>query len=161
KFQEFSRLFDRQAAEVSQFNNLTFARVLRSQLFQSLIEGEQFLRPRLSYPCSFIQCYSQRAAATLERTPFTRMVNHDPPHQLRGWCDEVRPVLPRRLRVFNQSQVSFVEDRGGLQGVAGALPAHVMVSQPVQFGLHQRKQLLERPLVSSAPVTEQLSNLLS
>jgi len=25
-----------------------------------------------------------------------------------------------------------------LQGVAGALPAHVMVSEPVQFGLHQR-----------------------
>ena len=29
EFQEFSRLLDRQTAEVAQFNNLTFTRVLR------------------------------------------------------------------------------------------------------------------------------------
>ena len=48
-----------------------------------------------------------------------------------------------------------------LQGVAGTLPAHVMVSEPVQFGLHQREQLLQRSLVSAAPVAEQLGDLLS
>jgi hypothetical protein len=33
--------------------------------------------------------------------------------------------------------------------------------QPVQFGLHKRNQLFERSLVSAAPVTQQLGDLLS
>jgi hypothetical protein len=48
-----------------------------------------------------------------------------------------------------------------LQGVASAFPAHVMVREPVQFGLHEREQLLKRSLVSAAPVAEQLGDLLS
>src|SRR6266478_3324707 len=89
------------------------------------------------------------------------MVNHDAPHQLRGSRDKVGPALPDRLRIIDQPQVGFVENGGGLQGVAGALPAHVMVGEPVQFGLHQREQLVQRSLVSAAPVAEQLGDLLS
>src|SRR6266480_4936360 len=89
------------------------------------------------------------------------MVNHDAPHQLRGRRDKVAPALPDRLRIIDQPQIGFVENGGGLQGVAGALPAHVMVGEPMQFGLHQREQLLQRSLVSAAPVAEQLSDLLS
>src|SRR6266508_1297673 len=84
------------------------------------------------------------------------MVDHDAPHQLRG-----APALPDRLRVIDQPKVGFVENGGGLQGVAGALTAHVMVGEPVQFGLHQRKQLLQRSSVSAAPLTEQLGDRLS
>src|SRR5881409_22674 len=89
------------------------------------------------------------------------MVNHDAPHQLRGRCDIVAPALPDRLRIIDQPQIGFVENGGGLQGVSGALPAHVMVSEPVQFGLHQREQLLQRSLVSAAPVAEQMGDLWS
>src|SRR6266513_5445453 len=89
------------------------------------------------------------------------MVNHDAPHQLRGRRDKVAPALPDRLRIIDQSQVGFVENGSGLQGVAGALPAHVMVGDPVQFGLHQWEQLLQRSLIPAAPVAEQLSDLLS
>src|SRR6266478_2651324 len=89
------------------------------------------------------------------------MVNHDAPHQLRGSRDKVGPALPDRLRIIDQPEVGFVENGGGLQGVAGALPAHVMVGEPVQFGLHQREQLLQRSLVSAAPVAEELGDLLS
>ena len=35
-----------------------------------------------------------------------------------------------------------------------------MVGQPVQFGLHQREELLQRYLGSSAPVVQQLGDLL-
>ena len=47
-----------------------------------------------------------------------------------------------------------------LQRVADAFAAHVMVRQPVQFGLHQRNELLERALVSASPVAEQHGDLL-
>src|SRR5437773_5467307 len=89
------------------------------------------------------------------------MINHDAPHQLRGRRDKVAPALPDRLRIIDQPQVGFVQNGGGLQGVPGALPAHVLVGEPVQFGLHQREQLLQRSLVSAAPVAEQLGDLLS
>src|SRR5258705_7713536 len=89
------------------------------------------------------------------------MVNHDAPHQLRGGRDKVGPALPEGFRIIAQRQVGFVENDGGLRGVAGTFPAHVMVGEPVQFGLHQRKQLLERCFVSAAPVAEQLGDLLS
>src|SRR6266545_7648335 len=89
------------------------------------------------------------------------MADHDAPHQPRSRRDKMGPALPERLRIIDQSQVGFVENGGGLQGVAGALPAHIMVREPVQFGLHQREQLLKRSLVSAAPVAEQLGDLLS
>jgi hypothetical protein len=65
------------------------------------------------------------------------------------------------FRIIDQSQVGFVENSSGLQRVAGALTAHVMVGEAVQFGLHQREQLLQRSLVPAAPVAEQLGHLLS
>ena len=79
------------------------------------------------------------------------MVNHDAPHQLRGRRDKVGSALPDRLRIIDQPQVGFVQNRGSLQSVAGALPAHVMVSESGQFKLHQREQLLQRSLVSTDP----------
>src|SRR6478735_6085118 len=39
--------------------------------------------------------------------------------------------------------------------------SHVMVGKSVQFGLHQREQLLDCALVSTAPGAEQLGDLLS
>src|SRR6266404_8109689 len=88
------------------------------------------------------------------------MINHDAPHQLRSRRDKVGAALPDRLRIVDQPQVGLVENDGGLQGVAGTFPAHVMVGEPAQFGLHQREQLLQRSLVSAAPVSEQLGDLL-
>ena len=79
---------------------------------------------------------------------------------LRGRRDKVGPALPHRLSVINQPQVGFVENGGRLQRVAHPLPAHVMVGEPVQFGMHQREQFLQRSLVSAAPLAEQLGDLL-
>ena len=90
---------------------------------------------------------------------FPCVVHHDAPHQLRRRGDKVGPILPVTFVILDQPQVGFVEQRGRLQRVAGAFPAHIMMRQPVQFGLHQRDQLLERSLVSAAPVAEQLGDL--
>src|SRR5438477_12702062 len=88
------------------------------------------------------------------------MINHDVPHHLRGRRDKVGPALPDRLDVVDQAQVGFVENGGRLQRVAGPLPAHVMVGEPVQFRVHQWEQLFQRSLVSVAPLAEQLGDCL-
>lgn len=70
------------------------------------------------------------------------------------------PALPDWLRIIDQPQVNFVDNGGGLQGVSGALPAHVMMGEAVQFGLHEREQLPQRSLISVAPIAEQLGDCL-
>src|SRR6478672_8300399 len=92
---------------------------------------------------------------------FAGMINHDVPHHLRGRRNKVGPALPDRRGIIDQPQVGFVENGGGLQRVAGPLPAHVMVGESVQFRMHQREQLSQRCLVSVAPFAEQLGDRLS
>jgi hypothetical protein len=65
------------------------------------------------------------------------MVTHDA-RQLRSHRDKMAPALPDRCRIIDQPQLGFVKKGGGLQGLAGAFPAHVMVGEPMQFGLYQR-----------------------
>ena len=50
----------------------------------------------------------------------------------------MRPALPDRLGIINQLQVRFVENGARLRRLAGPLPAHVMVSEAVQFRVHHR-----------------------
>jgi hypothetical protein len=44
--------------------------------------------------------------------------------------------------------------------MTSAFPAHVMMRQPMQFGLDQRDQLIERAFVSVPPIGEQLGDFL-
>jgi hypothetical protein len=69
---------------------------------------------------------------------FTRVINHDVPHNLRGRRNKVSAALPDRLGIINQLQVRFVDNGCRLQRVASSLPAHVMVSEAVQFRVHHR-----------------------
>ena len=57
-------------------------------------------------------------------------------------------------------KIRLVDERGGLQGVPLSFAAHIIVRQAMQFGLHQRNQLIERGRVSAAPVHEKLRDLL-
>jgi hypothetical protein len=47
--------------------------------------------------------------------------------------------LPDRLGVIDQSEIGFVENGRRLKSMALPLPAHVMVSEAVQFRMHQRE----------------------
>ena len=57
------------------------------------------------------------------------MVHQNPPHQLRGNREEVCAILPAHALVVDEAQVSFIDQGGCLQGVAGTLPAHVVLGQ--------------------------------
>ena len=83
-----------------------------------------------------------------------RMINHNAPHQLHGHSDKVGPSLPDRLRIINQLQLGFVENGRRLQCVAGPLPVHVMVGEPMQFGCTNGNNFSNAPLISAAPVAE-------
>ncbi len=107
----------------------------------------------------FVQRDLNRIAAAFELVPRAGDVHQDAPHQLRGHGEEVRAVLPPHAARIDQAQIGLVDERRGLQRVAGTLSRHVAMREPVEFVVHQRHQPIQRLLVSLIPGQQQFSDL--
>ena len=64
-------------------------------------------------------------------------------------------VLPIHLLRADETQVSLVDERRGLQAVASALPAHAAARNAMQLLVHERDELLEGSFVTPAPREEE------
>ena len=64
---------------------------------------------------------------------------------------EVGAILPLHLPDIDQFQVGLIDERRGLQRVAGTLRSHVTARHQVQFPVNHWKQLVESLLVARAP----------
>ena len=73
-------------------------------------------------------------------------------------CAEIAKKCERlahaHVSLIDETNVSFVDECGGLKCVAFALAAHVTTREPVQFVVDQRIQLVERGLIPFAPLGE-------
>ena len=99
-------------------------------------------------------------------TPFAealraRQIDEDAPHESCRQGVEVCPVVPLHLTDIDQPQIQFVDQRGRLQGVVTALAQHGSPGQAAELAVHERDQLLERPLVAVAPGGQQSGHVLS
>src|SRR5688572_23402201 len=108
---------------------------------------------------SLVEGDLQSPAAALEGLSLPSMVHHDAAHELRGDRKEMSAILPVRLGFIREGKIGIMDEHGGLQGVAGALLAHVAAGETVQFRLDERDELIERGGVSAAPGDEQLRDL--
>jgi hypothetical protein len=54
-----------------------------------------------------------------------------------------RMICAETAKKCDQTKISLVDQRRGLQGLPGTLLAHVPVGDLVQFGVDQRRQLVE------------------
>jgi hypothetical protein len=62
------------------------------------------------------------------------------------------PAVPQvNLTQICQAQVDLVHQRGGLKRLAGAFAPHVFPRHPPQMGLHERREGLQRSLVTGFP----------
>jgi hypothetical protein len=66
----------------------------------------------------------------------------------------VSSTLPTYLRLLDQPQVSFIDERRCLQHVARLLAPHMLVRHTMQRGIDKRYQLIERRLIAIAPVLQ-------
>ena len=69
------------------------------------------------------------------------------------------PVLPLDMAEIDELQKCFVDERGGLKGVAGPLSLHVISRDAGQLRVDQRNQPCERSSISSSPCPEEVSHL--
>jgi hypothetical protein len=61
-------------------------------------------------------------------------------------------VLPPDSVLVDQSEVGFMDQRGGLQGVVTILVPHEVAGKAMQLALNQGNQPIERRLVTVAPI---------
>ena len=80
-------------------------------------------------------------------------------HDLRGHAEKVRAAVERGQRLIDEPRVRFVDERGRLQRVVRPFAAHVRARQPAQLLVDDGRQLVERGLVTAAPVDQQASDV--
>ena len=84
-----------------------------------------------------------------------RGVNEDASHDLRGQSEEMRAILPVDVVGVDQTEIGLMDERRALQRQARAFVPHVPPGLDSQLRVDQRRELLERPLVSLAPCLQQ------
>ena len=87
------------------------------------------------------------------------LLDQNTAHQLRGYGEEMGPILPLHPLVIHEPDVGLIDQRACLKVVAGALASHVPVRQPAELRIDDRRQLVEGELVSVTPGTEELADL--
>ena len=66
----------------------------------------------------------------------------------------MRTIGPLHVFLIHETNVGFIDERGGLERVTFSFAAHVAAGKPVQLVVDEGIQLVERGLVSLAPFSE-------
>src|SRR6266446_6890598 len=83
--------------------------------------------------CCFVQFYLKRAAAALLRSIAPGVTDQDLTHGASGDGEEVGAILPARIGLVGQTQISLVDQRRSLQCVVGTLSTHMTMSDAPEF----------------------------
>jgi hypothetical protein len=85
-----------------------------------------------------------------------RVVHQYPSHQLRCDSEKVGAILPLRISLIYEFEISLVHERRRLQRVLATLAPQVITGQTSQLAIDQRHQLFECRLVAFTPIDEKL-----
>src|SRR5204862_1248601 len=100
--------------------------------------------------------YFLRSAAALGAVLLPRVVYKNLSHQMRRDTEEVRTAFPIRKVLRDQPYVCFMYQRGGLQRRSRSLVSEVVVRQPAQFLVNQRRQQIQRFFAPTPPIDQKL-----
>ena len=148
---DLSDFVDLKPSKHPEFHHPAFARVRHFQPLQRLMNSYDFRTSVRRYLGSLIERNHPQVCTAFGIIPGAREVDKNAPHHSRASCKEVRPVLPLHIPPVDQPKVGFVDERGGLQHVAGPLARHKLVRHPVQFLINRRSEPLQRFFVAIAP----------
>ncbi len=76
------------------------------------------------------------------------VIDQDLTHQPRGNREEVRTILERQSVEIHEAQVCFMNERGGLKRLSGALPSQARAGYATELSVDQRNQRVERRFVT-------------
>jgi hypothetical protein len=85
------------------------------------------------------------------------VVDENAPHHLRSHGIKVAAVLPRHAVLTGEEQESFVDERGGLQGVIRAFVSQIAGGPVAEFVVHERGEFVAGGEVTNCPPSYQLA----
>ncbi len=137
------RFFIGHADEVTQLHQFRLDFVFDCKFVERVIDGEKLVIFGGRCQIHFLNIHTLPIAAMTGGVLTTGAVNEDSAHRLGGSGEEVRAILKLRFAVAaNQSQPSFVNERGGLKRVARGLIGHSVRGQPSKIFVNQRQQFI-------------------
>jgi hypothetical protein len=154
--QDVGGLLDGETAEESQLDDAALLRVESLQGGEGFVQRDGIDVNRLGRRKALDERDPSHCASTFGSFPPPRVVDEDPPHQLRGDREEMRPVLPLHVTLIDQLQIRLVHKRRGLQRVVRALAPEVPPGQRLQFGVDHGHHSVEGFLVASPALLEEL-----
>jgi hypothetical protein len=84
------------------------------------------------------------------------VVDEDAAHEAARDREEVRPVLPPHVPLFEEAQEGLVDEGGRVQGVAGSTAPQPVGRLATQLAVHAGDNLVAGLLVATAPGVQQL-----
>src|SRR6266542_2624736 len=130
------------AGEESKLDELGGVRVLPGQLRQRFINGQQRIVIGRRRDFEILEIHPRRACAAFERELLSCAVNEDAPHRLCRRRKEMPAALELRTLRPDQPEPCLMDQRRGLECLAGGFVSHFVSGEPSQFLIDQRKQLL-------------------
>jgi hypothetical protein len=128
------------ADEITQLHDLRFARVLRGEFIESLVNGEHGVIGIFERDCHVLDVHALPFASVTEPALAAGAVNENAAHRFRGGGEEVGAVLPIRLRIAPKPEPGFMNERGGLKRLSGRFLRHFHGSDAAQFIIDEWEQ---------------------
>jgi hypothetical protein len=148
-----------QTSEVVHFDDLREGGVLARQGFEGLVHLEDFHLMSAVAPLNFdVGVPRDLAASTaLAGGHGTGVVHQDLPHDARHEGQEMSTSGETgRFLFIEEPNIGFVDQRGWLEGVSGRLVAKEGASDPMEFAIDERQELVGGRMVTvGQPLQEQ------
>lgn len=92
-----------------------------------------------------------RSSATFLAITIPDVIEKDAPHHMRRDREKVRPVLPHNMSLTIETDVRFVDNRGGLHCIAGAKVVDVPAGDLTELALDQWVNVIQGIVVPARP----------
>ncbi len=87
------------------------------------------------------------------------MIDKKPAYTLRRHCEKISAVLPVHPLVIDELNVQIVHQRRRLKRMAGIFGSHVPPSQTLELLVDERRQTIQRILISVVPGQQQCRDI--
>lgn len=158
-----SALLRGHAAEVAHFDELRERLALARERFQHQIQFQEadlrFARFELQGE-SIIQRNGLVPMGAREGGARPGMVHQNTAHRLRDYGKEMRAIGKLQFAMAKKLQIGFVNQRGGLQGMAGPFVAETPLGEAAQRWINHGQQLVAGGCVSATKLLQQRGNVL-
>src|SRR4051794_7149141 len=113
--ENLSRLLDAQSPEISQLHDPALLRIQAVQAAESIVQCDQIHLAAATHFTRVFETDQALSGSPLGSPARTRMIDEYFAHHMGGYGDKPSAVLPFRIRLPREPEISFIDQRRGLQ----------------------------------------------